>query len=121
MPKEFVFSLDLFSSRYNIPIENLSWGIRIQENENVSSSFKTTVVVLIKDQKGYINIENDKIEPEQLPCFDFTFEDADMSESDKEYIFLSANSQIKILKESIAAFYASKYFSKETIKYILGA
>lgn len=121
MSETFCLSLKMFASRFGLDIEELAWGIRIIDKKE-KQDFDFSPVILIKDKQGYISIEDDRLEPKLFPTLEYIFEPATLEEdiNHTNYIFKSANAKIYLKKESVDKFYAAKFYSSNTEKYIFG-
>ncbi len=114
-----LFSLEIFASRFGFKLEELEWGIRTVERKE-KTDLDLSPVVLLKDRQGYICINNDRIEPKLFPNLEYVFEPAALQEDDKNYIFIGKTLKTYLDKEATKKFYAARYYSSDTEKYILG-
>lgn len=102
-------SLQFFASRFNIPIESLSWGI--VEN--------SVCAVLIKDKLLYIDIFEDALVPRvSAEC---KARLCTLIEEEDSVIFANKEDRIRAKKSIIEVFYSNKVYSEDTDTYLLGA
>ena len=118
VPEVNFMSLKFFARHFNFPIKALQWGI---VKWTIKEASEAVCAVLVKGGLLYIDILENKIR--QSICINTTLEliPCELLELDNMYIFHSEGCSLSLEKEIVTEFYADKFFSKATEKYMLGA
>lgn len=109
--KQEPLSLEIFAHRFQLPLEDLSYGIA--QIANLKKA-----VILVKNKLVFIDVMRDRITPKEMPNIDISFEDAELSFEEDNFIFKSECNEIKLTKYSVEEFYSIKYYSEATKLYL---
>lgn len=104
-------TLEFFAARFGFGVDELSYGIGNVNGENIP-------VILVKNQAIFINIKEDCFHPKEIPNLEMKFEECDFSEDSEGYIFETSSAKIILTRDEVERFYAGKYYSQSTEKYI---
>ncbi|MDR2773205.1 MAG: hypothetical protein LBC19_00430 [Tannerella sp.] len=117
-----VMSLKIFSNRFGIQQDNLSWGIvKITRGEKEP---RTTYLcaVLVKEVPIFINIVKDVMEQGVNKIGErFEFIPCTLNETEEDWLFEANNLRLELNKKNMAEFYAYRIFSADTRVYLGGS
>lgn len=111
--KKKLLSLEIFALRFGFSEEELSYGIAFINDEKFP-------VILVKDKPVFINIREDVLYPTEIPNIEITFSECSLTENVDECIFEAPEAKIALNFEEVEKFYAGKYCTEATRKYIIG-
>jgi hypothetical protein len=109
-----ILSLQFFAVRFGLKEEELSYGIGIINGE------ERIPAILIKGKRAFIDVRSDIISPTDIPCVNIRFEPCSLTEGPGGYVFETEGHRVVLSRDSIEKYYATKYFSAATEKYVIG-